>query len=272
MSSLPIWELQKEYFEEPEKPRRNRAATLLKIIIMALLLFFTGEVVYYLFLSRSMLIEEVHVDAPEGFALTNTQIVSLSGFSGAESVFSVDTAVMEARIESYPSVLDAVVKEQFPNKLLIHVIPRTPVAVLLAGDRVKAFCVDQEGVLFRSPFPEEGLPILSGVKTADVKFGDRIHGSLTPMLNGLENLRTNRPVIYNLLSEIKIQRLADREYDGWLYFSHSRVKARTDLDFAVEQMEHIVLMIDLVEKQGIAPGVEELDFRSGNVVLKMREE
>ena len=272
MSSLPIMDMQKDFYEEPQKPQKGKLSLILKVVIIALFLFFAGEIIYYVFLSKSMLVEEIHVSAPEGFPLSNKQIVALSGFTGNVSIFNVDTSAMEARIETYPSVKDAAVHEQFPNKLLIEITPRTPVAAILAGDWAHAFCVDGEGVLFRAPYPENGLPILSGIKTSEIKYGDRVQGSLKPMLEGLEMLRVNGPVIYNLLSEIKVQRLGDEEYDGWLYFSHSKVKVRTDLDFSREQMENIVLMIDLVEKQELASGIEELDFRSGSVVLKMREE
>ena len=272
MSSLPIMDMQNEYFKKPEPPKVNPVSRILKIVIIVLSALFIGEVVYYGLFSRSLTVKKIKVSTPEGFDLSNEEIVRLSGFVPGTSIFSLHAKKMEANLVRHPSVSSAKVRVQFPDIMYINVDARIPVAAIISGDESKVYYVDSEGILFDAPGTLYGLPILSGLKSESVKYGDRLYDYLVPVLGELATLKKQAPVIFNLISEIRIQRIGDLEFDGWLFFSHSKLKVRTDLIFTKEHMENVILMMDLVEKQGIASQVEELDFRSGSLVLKMRED
>ena len=272
MSSLPSFDNPKDYMEKPSPGKRRPLALFLKILIVVFLLILVGEIVYFVFISERMNVREIHVLMPESLGLNKREIVAISGITSSTSVMNLDKEEILGRLIAHPEIRDASLRSQFPDKVFIEVFGREPVAAMISGDIAKVFCVDSDGSLFLSGNIDQGLPIISGIGDTSLNAGDALHESLFPMLEGLKKLQEQSPVIYNLISEVQLRRIGEAEFEGWIFFNHSKVRVRTDLRFSKEILENILLMVDLIDKQGITAQIDELDFRAGYVVLKMREE
>lgn len=57
--------------------------------------------------------------------------------------------VIRKLLEAHPEILNALLRRKFPDKLIIHIQYRNPIARIAFGERM--VCVDEEGVIFKLP-------------------------------------------------------------------------------------------------------------------------
>ena len=83
-----------------------------------------------------------------------------------QMLFQVDPEQVRERISKLPWVWSAVVQRRLPNKLVIHVVERQPMAIWHRDKRI--FLVDKEGVTLSDKAPEmfKDLPVIAGQDAA----------------------------------------------------------------------------------------------------------
>jgi cell division protein FtsQ len=83
-----------------------------------------------------------------------------------QMLFQVDPEQVRERVEKLPWVWSAVVQRRLPNKLIIRVSERQPMAIWHRDK--KMFLVDKEGVTLSDKTPEmfKGLPVIAGQDAA----------------------------------------------------------------------------------------------------------
>lgn len=169
----------------PQPPKRNtspitpvltRARLILGSVILVLV---TGLSLYGFQLLEQFLIRDArfavaHADGPP------QDVIRVSGASHAslraiESIFTGDLGrslylvpldQRLAALREVPWVRDASIARVWPNRLIVHVEERAPVA-FLALPRSRVALIDADGVILPPAQDQFNLPLMTGVKPAD---------------------------------------------------------------------------------------------------------
>jgi cell division protein FtsQ len=99
--------------------------------------------------------------------LTEKEILSLAGIRSSPNIFGVNLDAMARRIGANPWIRDVTIGRELPNRLVIVIRERTPVALL--EKKKDLFLLDENGTPFKRMEPGEGndLPVLTGCVRED---------------------------------------------------------------------------------------------------------
>ena len=92
-----------------------------------------------------------HIIFQSDVALSEDELLAISGLQGTAYWHSLDTEKVRRRLEAYPLIRKAVVEKVFPDTVRMTVWGRQAVALVLAdmGGRSLPVLVDDEGVVFK---------------------------------------------------------------------------------------------------------------------------
>lgn len=255
---------------------RSGREIFLKIILAILAAVFVVEFIWLVLISPSRPLREIEINGIPG--VERNYILHHSGITNQTSFFSVNTAKMENLLEELYMVASAQVVKQFPDKIYIKLNPRIPVAVSLAlidGESTPLF-IDKHGVVCKigisdseSKMQANNLPIISGLIFNDVRLGTRLPVLMRGVLESVEHISVNNPMLLSLISEI---RMYEKNYGGFemvLYPSNSNVRVRIGSELSEDTIKYMMLMIDVVKKTGAE--IDEIDFRTGTASYKVKE-
>ena len=276
MSSIALFRNQK--YSQNVRSRGGRERVELQrffsIVVLVLLALFLIEILFHFFVAPTLVIDKVVIQADEGFPYSNSEVLEMAGIRGGSYFFDVDTTFIAARLEQVPIVRRATVTKHFPHSLTIAVEERNPLSVLMVmGEKgmVPAY-VDSEGVIFRSGRQKYvDLPVLSGIEVPSYKDGMQLPTVLSSFLSDLERLRSSNTALYRLISEVKFVKKNKADYEVVLYPSHYPVRVRIGPSLTPDLMKYILLVLDVVSDEGILLDIDELDFRTNEVVYRVGE-
>jgi len=258
----------------PNEEGRTKLNRLLTGLILFLLIVLAGEIVFHLIISPRLVLRHVSISADGYCSLSNEEILQIAGLEGSLSFISLREADIEARLLENPVIQAVSVEKQFPDRLSIAITPRKPLASVFASSNGASLplCIDAEGyILSASAAPaESSMPVVSGVRLMDVRPGMRFPQELVSYLEQLSLLQEEAPELYNLISEIKFVKKSTGRYEVVLFPGHARLRVRTGPELNTEMLRSILLVIDVVQAQGMLDSLAELDFRTGEVVYRTR--
>ncbi len=138
------------------------------LIVLGLVAAIAGAVALY----RSPLLRVQEVQVVGTANVTPEQIADLADLEGA-SMFNAPLGDAEARIVALPLVKGVDAKLDWPNKVRIEVIERTPWGYWdLAGT---SYVIDAEGLVLADIKPSEGAPVIHDIgDPARLSPGDRV--------------------------------------------------------------------------------------------------
>ncbi len=257
------------------RPGRSLASRLLGWLVAALALLAAGLVVFHLWLTPRLLVRNVVLASD--LSLTREQVLRAAGLEGVVEYFRVEPRLVEARLEAFPPVDQAYVSKAFPDTLHIRLVARRPLAALLARDaqgRALPLAVDREGVVFQvgRELTVWDLPLLSGVEFTEVRAGLRLPSGLRPFLQDLERLSGEEPALSRLISEIRLVPVRGDRYELELFPVSHPVRLRLGERLTPEALRSALIVLDLLNRQGLLGRVRELDLRTGEVVYRIGEE
>lgn len=205
--------------------------------------------------------------------LDREEVLRWAALHPVEYLATVDCQRIAVNLQAHPQVAEAEVSRLFPNGLRITITDRTPVAAVLAtlDGKARAIGVDREGYAFRALPADSDVPVLSGIRFEGFRFGVRLPESLLPVLRSLEALRESDPGLLSAFSEIRLVRRPYGDLELLLYPLQYRIPVRTPAVLNEEMLRSIILVLDVVERQGLSPAISELDFRTGTVVYRVKE-
>jgi len=95
---------------------------------------------------------------------TKNHILEMSGVDVHSNLLALDTRKVKARIEAHEWVESAEIERDWPNRLIIVVKERLPVAIVSLDNGL--FYLDQNGVAFAQVLPPQDMdyPIITGMK------------------------------------------------------------------------------------------------------------
>lgn len=257
--------------DSEKKHRSSRPWTRLTWIALgALAVVAVIELVFQLLIAPNMRIE--HVAVQSDFPISDEQLLAIAGIERKEYYFSVQSDAIEASLESYPVVGEAEVRKVFPDTLEIVLRQRKPLALAFGSGegRMVPVAFDAEGVIFQvgRSVGQWDLPVVSGLRFKPV-LGLELPPRLEPFLEQMQLLRENAPELYDLISEIKIYSTNEVDYELVLYplGYNTRITLGENLDG--RSFKYALMILEVLRDQGL--DVAELDFRSGDVVYRLKE-
>lgn len=211
------------------------------------------------------------------------EAVRIAGLAPVEYWPTVPCARIRERLEADPLVARARVERVFPSTLRLVVNRRLPAALVLAeaGGRTVPLLVDGDGVVFKvgAGSAELDLPVLSGIPAGTVALGSALPRAFAPVLADLRALRESAPRLAALVSEVRVTDPAAAVDDGrgaagpdlvlYLATTPVPVRARGPLDAGL--VTYTLMVMDLLSREGLLRDILELDFRSGQVVYRVKE-
>jgi cell division protein FtsQ len=261
--------------EKDSKKSYSGRRNLLVYLLVVLVMLFTVEVVFQLFIAPEMLITKVQVYCSRDFQLTNADIIKIADIREKEYFFSVNTGVIEGKLLKNPLIKDIRVEKLFPGTLKIFITERSPLALSLVqmGNRSVPVMIDNEGVVFEigKSVTDYTMPVISGLKFRDLKLGVKLPSALCEYFSDLKVLQDTSPLLFNQISELKFVRKNSSDYEVLLYPLNGNIRIRTGADIDEGLLKQIFVVLDIIEKKGIESDMEELDFRSGQVVYRVKE-
>jgi hypothetical protein len=96
--------------------------------------------------------------------------------------------------------------------------------------------------------------------------------ALLPLFEDMKELQDGSPLLFEQISEIRVNKKSDEHFDLTLYFSSYPVPVVTRAALDESLLKKILLVLDVLGNGKMTADLEYADFRSGQVVLKMREE
>jgi cell division septal protein FtsQ len=135
----------------------------------------------------------LEADRPDALTITGTAHAPRKKVAAAfhpdfgKSVFAVSLPERRRRLLAIDWVEDAVVSRIWPNRLVVQVIERKPVAFVDLGARSRVLLIDTHGVLLeRPPQAQFAFPVLRGIAEEQTEKERRLRVAL--MLHVLEGL------------------------------------------------------------------------------------
>ena len=248
---------------------------LFTAIITVLAVLLAAEIAYHLLIAPYLVVNKITIQAQSDFPYTNEELLSIAGVNGDTYFFDVKPKLISARLERVPVIKSVEVSKQFPHSLSISISERAPLAALTVMDAdgmVPAY-VDAEGVIFRSKGVDfMDLPIISGIDVPAYKDGMQLPQVLTGFLEDLQQLQQENPALYRLISEVKFVKKNTADYEVVLFPSQYQVKVRIGPALTEELMKYVVLVLDVVAGKGLESTIDEIDFRTDEVVYRVGEE
>jgi cell division protein FtsQ len=111
-------------------------------------------------------------------------VAAQAGVHEGINVLSVNLAAARRRLLTHPWIAEAEVRREIPSVIHIRVREHVPAAVVDMG---RKFLLNEQGEIFKEwePADPAGLPVVSGLKPADVRVADRSGAAALPVVAAL---------------------------------------------------------------------------------------
>lgn len=208
-------------------------------------------------------------------SLAAGEVVAASGVRPGKPLLSNDLGLVERNLEAWAPVAGAKASYILPDAIRLEIVERKAVALVLVeeGQTMVPVSIDSQGYAFAKASPADAidLPLLSGIRFDAWKPGTRLPAYLLPTIGSIAALGGKDPTLLSLFSEIRVERTNWGEVELVLFPLHHAIPVRTGPKLDAALLRSIVLVLDALDKGGIAPKVGELDFRSGTIVFRSKE-
>ena len=221
-----------------------------------------------------------HIVVQSDVPLSEDQVLALSGIQGTAHWHSLAADGSRSGWRPIPLVRRARVEKVFPDTLRLTVWGRQPAALVLADadGRTLPVLVDEEGSCSRwaprarsSTCPwSRGCPWGHGAGRAAPA---RLRALFADLRARCARTRPRSP---RLISEVqgRVRRLGRHRpagFDLLVYLTSSPVPVRAPGTIDESLLKYALMVLDLLSDQGVLKNIQELDFRSGEVVYRMKE-
>jgi len=247
----------------------RRRLGLVAVVVAGL----TAAAVSAVLLTGDLTLRRIEISGTSTLAAQD--VVAASGLVVGRPLLSADLGTAERNLRSWAPVASARARYVFPETVRIEIVERRPAAFALVedGDTTLPVAIDAEGYAFAKAGPGElpELPIISGIRFDGWKPGMRLPDYLLPSVASIADLGRTDPALLSLISEVRVERTNWGEVELLLFPLHHAIPVRTGPRLDSSLLRSIVLVLDALDKGGVAPDVGELDFRSGTIVFRSKE-
>ena len=250
----------------------DKKIKILKIVFFILCLLLAGELVVYKYVMPLFASPKVTVSGNKMFTADEIAMKLIPMNSSTWLDFNVDEAV--SILSSEPSIESVVIEKKFPDKILINIEERQPVAVTFVAENgsTGAMQIDKNGVLFpgrtNSTIDTTVIPIVSGLPVEYMSSGMRIPSKYRPLIDQITKISELPQKYFASISEICVLPKEYGNYELALIPAQSRVKVLTDRALNEDALKYMMVVLDVVNQ--IGTDVAEVDLRYGSVSYRTR--
>lgn len=249
----------------------SRFFTILGGAVAAVLFLYLLAVIVVL---PRLRISRIHVQAD--FEISRQELLELAGISDRTYYFSLSVQEITARLLEHPMIKTATVRKTFPDAVRMDLLRRRPVALIVytREGRLVPAALDEEGVIYDAGphLAHADLPLISGVEFQGNPLGSRMPEMLHGFLQSLYRLRLEDPRLFDRLSELKVVPRRNGGFDILMFTADYRIPVRLGSEITAEQSRWSLMILDVLAQQGAEREVAEVDFRSGEIIYRMKEE
>lgn len=251
-----------------KKKKAKLKLSLLKILFIILLSIVLVELILYGFLIPIFSNIQFTVTGLE--RLSEKEVAQCIHYSRSDSWFSFNTSLVSQKLASLSQIETVSVEKKFPDRVVIRIQERKPVAFSLATIKGKTVPVqiDRKGVVFGigKDFSHVSAPLITGLALDNVSEGARLHSKLIPLVEQICDIQTTNPDYFNVLSEIRVLPKDYGAYELALYPINAQIRFLSDNVLNVESLQYIMVSLDVFKKTNTA--VKEVDLRNGVTSFK----
>ena len=246
------------------KSERRYKIVIVSFIVLCFLLI--AEFVAYKFVRPSLQSPRVTVSGQK--TLTAEEIGMKLIRMSNRNWFTFDVNEAASVLSSEPCIKHVEVIKRFPDKILLNITERIPVAMTFIMDNGKSVpvMIDEDGVLFASSkgnILQSGLPIVSGIPVEYITDGMRVPSVYKTLIEQISTIQSLPQNYFAAVSEICVVPKEYGNYELVLIPSTSHVKVLTDRALNEDALKYMMVVLDVVKK--LETEVSEVDLRYGSV-------
>lgn len=250
----------------------ERKFTGFKIVFAVFCFLLLCELVFFKYISPCMSSPKLTISGQQSYSAEEIarKLIPMNATSWVN--FDVQQAV--AILSSDVAIEDVVVEKKFPDKILINVVERVPVAITMIVEkgRTNPVYIDKNGVLFPCDsnimVKDKSLPIISGIPVEQMSYGRRIPSKYRPLIEQITKINALEQNYFASVSEICVRAKEYGNYELALIPAQSKVKVLTDRALNEEALKYMMVVLDVVNKIGTE--VSEVDLRYGSVAFRTK--
>ncbi|MCQ2573804.1 MAG: FtsQ-type POTRA domain-containing protein [Treponema sp.] len=183
--------------------------------------------------------------------------------------FTFDVDVAASILSSESCIKNVEVVKHFPDKILVNINERVPVALTYVNTSGKCvpMQIDDNGVLFSNKYnaqiAQSGLPIISGIPVDNMTGGMRIPAKYKPLIAQIAQVQKLPQKYFAAVSEICVIPKDSGNYELILIPSSGHIKVLTDRALNEDALKYMMVVLDVVKQ--LKPDVPVVDMRYGSV-------
>lgn len=191
--------------------------------------------------------------------------------------FSLDKTALLNGLEQHPWVEKAELTVQFPGKITVNIIERKAIALIYvrsASGRLEAHCIDKHGVIFASAANlgiAASMPVLSGIEIRGLRYGMNIGPMFSAFLESLGEISNSDPALFSSISELRLLVSGKQPDELLLYPVAYAVPVRMKPVLNSSVLKIMLLVLDVLSKEGLATSISELDLRTDTYIYRVKE-
>lgn len=244
--------------------------------IILLLGIIVVELGFHFWIAPSVLIDKIIISTDSSFIFSDDYLLEKAGIGPNDTFFDIKTVLIEKKLMLIPAIKTVSVKKVFPSVLKIDITSRTPVGLsLISTDTgVVPALIDREGVVFLTGYNLQSmdLPVISGLDFPEISDGMRLPKDLCSFLEDMEGIKKFSPDLYGLISEIKFVRKGSADFEVLLYPKNYRTRIRIGSGIDEKLLKYIIMVLEVISGQPGMEKLEEIDFRTGDIVYRIQGE
>lgn len=130
--------------------------------LLCIALLIAGGMLTYSMLSRSDFFQVSEIEITGNLHVTQKQILDFAGIDVQTNLLAMKVGVMKEKLEAHGWIEQVRIKRDWPNRVILSVRERTPVALVSLEDGL--YFLDRKCVCFARALPPENIdfPVISG--------------------------------------------------------------------------------------------------------------
>ena len=251
--------------EESKSERRFRVIILSLLVVMGILLL--GEFVLWRFIKPSLSSPKVTISGYKNMSAEDVAMKLIP--MNSRNWFTFDVNVAAGILSSESCIKNVDIVKHFPDKILVNINERVPVAVTYINQKGKSIPmqIDETGVLFsnknNASVAQSGIPILSGIPVDNMTDGMRIPAKYKTLINQISQIQNLPQKYFAAVSEICVVPKDSGNYELVLIPSSGHTKVLTDRALNEEALKYMMVVLDVVKQ--LKPDATAVDMRYGSV-------
>ena len=252
--------------------KKDKKVFLVKILVFVLAVLLFVELIISMVLVPCFSKPSITVSGLK--SASQQEFTELLGSMKTSSWLRFDTQRAASLLSSVPYIDSVDVSKVFPDRVIVSVKERVPVAktVINNGGRYISVQIDKNGVLFtgnrQKSDTDYEIPLVSGLPVEKFREGMSIPANYPVLLDQIETVRSRSQKYFAAISEIQVVQKEYGNYELVLYPVHKHVRVLTDRSLNEEALKYMMVVLDVVDS--IEPDVSEIDLRYGSVSYRTR--